>query len=246
MENNWQESKHTGMKIKLFLAILVAIAALTGVFYFGFQVQTYHVVGCDFYSEQQIVDKVVKTNTDHNTLLFYLKSKYHKEEEIPFIEKMEVEIVDRNTVNIHVYEKTMIGCIDYMGQILYFDKDGVVVESSKRKIDYVPSIVGLKYDRIVLNEPLEIEQRGLLETILNLTQLIRKYQLPIEKIVFSPTKEVTLISKDVRILLGKHKTYDEHMANLKNILPKTEGLKGVLNMTDFNQDNQTFVFKPDK
>lgn len=233
-----------GLKKVLILFIILLISIF--LFYFGFHITKVKVTGCDYYTEEQIKNKLIVNEFDRNSLLLFLKHKYFDKAEIPFIQKIDVELVNRNTVNINVYEKTMIGCIEYMGQILYFDQDGVVVESSKRKLDYVPYIAGLKYNKLVLHQRIETPQDKLLGIILNITQLIKKHQLPIDKISFSPDNEVTLISKDMKILLGKHDIYDEAMANLKNILEKTGDLKGTLDMSDFTKENNVYVFKPEK
>ena len=46
---------------------------------------------------------------------------------------------------ITVYEKAVIGYIRYMGCNMYFDKDGIVVESSTETFEKVPEIIGLKF-----------------------------------------------------------------------------------------------------
>lgn len=242
-KNSSRITVHKGKKI---IIILMSLLILIVIFLFGFRITNVNVIGCDYYTKEQIEKKVIVDEIDNYSLLLFLKNKYFQNISIPFVQKIEIEVENRNTVTIHVYEKVMIGCIEYMGQILYFDKDGYIVESSTRKIDYVPYIVGLQYDKLVLHEKIEIQKEELFQTILNLTQLIRKYELPIEKISFNPNSEVTLIKSDIRVLLGKHKLYDEQMANLKNILPKADGLSGELDMTDFNQEDKLLIFKPDE
>lgn len=246
IRNIQKKSKYQTNSFKKFLIVIMILLIGMLIFYFGFRITKINIIGCDYYTEDQIKDKLIVDEFDKNSLFLFLKHKYFDKTEIPFIQKIDIDLVNRNTVDINVYEKTMIGCIEYMGQILYFDKDGVIVESSKRKIDYVPYIVGLKYDKLVLHEKIETPQDKLLVIILNLTQLIRKYELPIDKISFSPNNEVTLISGDIRISLGKHDLYDEQMANLKNILAESKGLKGSLDMSDFTEEYNTFVFRPDK
>lgn len=233
-----------GRRQRRWLVIILLLFIIITVIYLGFNITKINVIGCDYYTEEQIIEKVIVDKLDHNSLYIYLKNRFIKPTEIPFVQKYDIEIVNRNTIDIHVYEKTMIGCIRYMGQILYFDKDGMIVESSNRKIDYVPFVIGLKYDRLVLHEKLELEQDKLLDTILNITQLIRKYELTIDTISFDMNNEIILTSGDIKILLGKHEVYDEQMANLANILPKTVGLKGELDMIDYSEDDEEFIFRP--
>ncbi len=241
-----KDSSYNSRKRRRWLVFILLLFIIITIIYFGFNITQINVMGCDYYTEEQIIEKVIVNKRDHNSIYLYLKNLFVKPTEIPFIQQYDIEIVNRSTIDINVYEKTMIGCIRYMGQILYFDKDGMIVESSNRKIDYVPFVVGLQYEKLVLHEKLELEQEKLLDTILNITQLIRKYELSIETITFTSNHEIILISGDIRILLGKHDVYDEQMANLANIMPKTIGLKGELDMEDFSEEDETFIFRPAK
>lgn len=246
MAHKIQKKSRSFSGLRIFFSLIIILLISMFILCFGFRITKVNVIGCDYYTEEQIKSKLILNELDENSLFLFLKHKYFDKTKLPFIQKIDIEIVNPKTVNIHVYEKTMIGCIEYMGQILYFDQDGVIVESSKRKIDYVPYIVGLKYDKLVLHQKIETPQDNLLGVILNITKLIRKYQLPIDKISFSPNNEVTLISKEMKIQLGKQEVYDEQLANLKNILEKKVDLKGTLDMSDFTKENNVYVFKPDK
>ncbi len=39
------------------------------------------------------------------------------------------------SLKIRVYEKNMVGYVRYLGQDVYFDKDGIVVESSTQELE---------------------------------------------------------------------------------------------------------------
>lgn len=54
-----------------------------------------------------------------------------------------------NKMNVAVYEKAIVGYISYMGCNMYFDKDGIVVESSSENYEDVPQITGLDFKSIV-------------------------------------------------------------------------------------------------
>ena len=42
---------------------------------------------------------------------------------VPFVEKMDVSVVDPHTIKIEVYEKALAGYVEYLGHYMYFDKD---------------------------------------------------------------------------------------------------------------------------
>ena len=63
----------------------------------------------------------------------------------------------------------MIGYVEYLGTNLYFDKDGIVVESSSEILEGVPKISGLKFSEVTLYEKLPVEDDHVFQVILNLT-----------------------------------------------------------------------------
>ena len=115
---------------------VLVLAVMLGIFVFFndyFTVKTVVVEGNFHYTDEEIQEMVLGGTLGRNSL--YLTLKYHNKqvEDVPFIETMDVNIVSADTVKITVYEKTMAGFVEYMGQYFYFDKDGTVVESSDVK-----------------------------------------------------------------------------------------------------------------
>lgn len=75
-------------------------------------------------------------------ILFKYTDKKAPKLEIPFIAKTVIDIKWPSTINITVYEKSIIGYVYYYGSYMYFDKDGTVVESSYELLDGIPEIKG--------------------------------------------------------------------------------------------------------
>ena len=48
-------------------------------------------------------------------------------------------------MEIIIYEKSIVGYVSYMSSYMYFDKDGIVVESSSSQLDGVPWVTGLDF-----------------------------------------------------------------------------------------------------
>ncbi len=141
-----------GLKLVIFVGIPVLIFGLT------FRLKNVSVIGTTRYTEEQISKQLIKNELDYNTLLLYLKYNYFEEVRIPFVEKIDLELKDKNSVNIRVYEKMVTGCIQFMGEYLYFDKDGIIVESSPEQLKDIPLIKGLEFNKIILNEKLEVQK----------------------------------------------------------------------------------------
>ncbi len=230
--------KRLGLRL-LKLTIFLIIPIMT--FIYAFNLKDITVSGTSRYDSEQIKERLISSKADNNTLVLYLKYKYFTEVRIPFVEKISFELVDRNSINIHVYDKRIIGCIEFMEDYLYFDKDGIIVESTFNRLDDIPLIKGLKYQKIVLNEKLEVQREELFDVILNLTQQIEKRELEVDTISFNNKYEVTVDLGDIKAMLGKRSTYDEILAKLKNITLEAKGQKLTV---DMRSGTDYFIAKP--
>ena len=78
-----------------------------------FRVDKVEVAGNSYYTEEEIKTLVMGDYSNSLHLMFlydYLGGK-----EIPFIDRAEVSMISPNHIKIRVYEKTMIGYVEYMG-----------------------------------------------------------------------------------------------------------------------------------
>lgn len=243
--------KMAGIKrVRLIVIIVLATVLIGGGFLFveGFKVRTVKVEGSKHYTAQQIQDMVITDKLSTNSVYLKLKYKNKKIENIPFVEQMDVQIEDRNTVRIIVYEKAIAGYVTFLENRIYFDKDGIVVEISKDSVPGIPEISGLEFGYVVLHEPLPVEDVRIFKDILNLTQLLNKNSLVADKIYFDHFGDITLYFGDIRVSLGNGEYLDERVTHLAAILKKTEpmNLKGKLHMESFTLSNPKTTFEIDK
>lgn len=219
----------------LFLVFLILLVCLLLFLYFGFHIDKVTVKGCSYYSEEEIKDMIFTSPLDYNSL--YLTAKYKRMgvKEQPFVQKLTITRKGRSEIEIHVYEKSLAGCVKYMNQYIYFDKDGIVLECSEDKIEGVPQITGIDYRSFTLYEKLEVSENEIFDRILDLSQLIQKYELPLDRIHFAKDGTVMLETDGIKMYLGKREFYDEPVASLKEVLPKAmkEGLKGKIHLETY-------------
>ena len=227
-----------------FVAVMVIGMAIFA-FIENFKVKTVIVEGSTHYTTDEITNYVLDSRFCRNTAFVYLK--YHNKsiKDVPFVEQMDVNIVDRNTVKIHVYEKYTAGCIQSLGNFVYFDNDGKVIEISEIKTENVPVVTGLSFDHFTLHEPLPIENKEVFNSILNITKLLNKNDLIADTIYFDENRNITLFFDDVRVNIGDGSNMNEQFMTLPKILPSLEGQKGVLHMEKYAEDNPNVVFNID-
>ncbi len=236
-----RERRRKRLKRLAVAAVLLFICA--GAFLLIFRLQKIELAGNVYYTEEQFVSRIQTGRADKNTLLLYLKLKRMKPNSLPFIENLEVEMTDTHSLKVTIYEKSIIGCIHYMSQYIFFDKDGMVVETKSEPKADIPVISGLQMKSFALFQTMKIEDESLFSQVLGLSQLIRKYELEIDRIEFDLSRNVTLYSEEIEIRLGKRDMYDDQLAELKNLLPAAKGLAGILDMKDYQPGQSRIILQ---
>ncbi|MGN8801360.1 cell division protein FtsQ/DivIB [Candidatus Merdisoma sp. HCP28S3_D10] len=232
-----------GFLAALVIFLLLALAAVGLISLF--KIRKVEITGNSFYSEQEIRDRIITDRYSQNSLYLYLKYKYFNKEEIPFIDKIEVSLKGPGSVKIRVYEKSVIGYVTYMGSHFYFDKDGVVVESSADVKEGIPCISGVKFSSLALYQKLQVEDDKIFSRILNITQLLKKYELSPDKIEFGRDLSLTLYFADVKVALGSGDNLEDKVGRLHELYSDLEGLSGTLRMENYTSDSKFISFEKD-
>lgn len=217
------------LTLRFILVIIIVLLPIITLSFF-FRIKEVEVIGTDLYAKDEILEYLVETEADKSSIFLYLKYKYFKKSSIPFVDKVEIELININKINIYVYDKVITGAIEYMGEYMYFDRDGVIVESANDLYNDVPLIKGLYYNKIILNQKLEVAKDELFDIILNITNQIQYNKVNVEIIEFNCQFEVKLYCGDNIVLLGKEDTYDEKLAELSGILKEGEIQNLTINM----------------
>lgn len=226
------------------ICCLLLVVLIAGYIYImeNYTIITVYVDGNTHYTDAEIIDMVMDGRYDHNSIFLSLKYRSKDIVDIPFVETMDVTIESKDTVRITVYEKAVAGCVAYLGRYIYFDKDGIVVETSEEASPGIPQVTGLPFDHVILHEPLPIENQDVFKDILNITQLLDKYSMAVDKIYFSPDYQVTLIFDEVKVAMGSN-DIDEKIMKLQYMLPDLEGKSGTLNMREYTEDTTMISFE---
>ena len=131
----------------------------------------------------------------------------------------------------------MVGYVSYMSSYMYFDKDGIIVESSSSRLEGVPWITGLNFGQIVLNKPLPVENQQIFEQIMNLTQILSIYEIKADQIKYDSSGKATLIMGDIDVYLGDNKDMNGKISELHDMLPELAGLSGTLYLDTYDENN---------
>lgn len=232
--------------LAIFVVLLVIVLGVCVYLWYEYSITSVTVKGNSHYTDDEIKEMVFTGPYSYNSIVLSLMYRNKSIEDIPFIEKMDVDIVNSNSVRINVYEKAIAGYVEYLGHYMYFDKDGIVVESSNRIIEGIPFVTGLSYDHVVLHKPLPVKKSSVFLTILSVTQLLSKYQIETDRIAFDSDGRITLYFGKARVLLGTDDYIDEKINEMHLLLPQLEGYSGTLHMENYVGEEVNFSFDKDK
>ena len=228
------------------ILVLLIIAAL--LFSKLFIIKTISIKGNHYYTEEEVKEQIFSSSVKNNTLLVWLDYKLGKNKEIPFIESYKIDMMSPSKLQVIVYEKNIIGYVEYMGSNLYFDRDGTVVESSQSIRKDIPQVIGAQMTKVVLREKIETKQVDLFETVMKLRQLFQKYNMENTKICYDKDGTLSVVVGDITAVLGQAKLLDGKIGELNDILPELKGLKGTLYLNNYSQSGTSskYTFKKDK
>ena len=236
-----KKRRRIGICIFLVVLMLFALAALIVVKVFT--VQNVVVEGNSLYSADQIKNMVLDDDYSWNSLYVDLKYRFVDVGEVPFVDTMEITLKDPQTLHIKVYEKGMMGYL-YISSIdenAYFDKDGIVVETSSKVIDGTPQIIGIDCDKVVLYEKLPIGNAKLRE-ILTLTQALKRNSLIPDSVTYGVANEPVLAYGKVKVEMGSLDLLTQKVERLAKIKPSIENLEGTLHLENWTEETTNIVF----
>ncbi|MBQ6806003.1 MAG: cell division protein FtsQ/DivIB [Lachnospiraceae bacterium] len=209
----------------------------------NYTITTVYVEGNIHYTNEEIMEMVMDGPYGHNSIFLSMKYRDKEIKDIPFIETMDVAIEAKDTVRITVYEKAVAGYVTYLGRYMYFDNEGIVVETSEEGTPGIPQVTGLLFNHVILHEPLPVENQEVFQDILKITQLLDKYSLSVDKIYYDSDYQVTLIFGEVKVAMGASDDIDEKIMKLQYMLPELEGKSGTLNMKEYTEETKTISFE---
>lgn len=232
-------------KPMLVLGVVAGILLLAAVILFAVRITDIEVTGNKQYTKEQIIDLVFNGKWSRNSAYCYYENQFREHQSIPFIEEYKINFKSPTKVEIVVFEKSVVGYVSYMSSYMYFDKDGIIVESSGEQLPGVPWITGLEFGHIVLHQPLPVGNNEIFEQILNLTQVLSINEVKVDKINYNTFGEAQLFIGDITVELGGDANLNGKVAELRDILPELAGLSGTLYLDTYDETNSnpTYTFK---
>lgn len=231
-------------KILKTIFILVVIVALI-VILFKVKIKKVNLIGNTKYEETELISKIFENEFDRISIVFFIKDKFFKHKDLTYIEKYETKWETPFTIDIVVYEKEPIGFVKNDLKNVYFDKDGIINEISEERKANIPEVRGINFKRYVKGEKLGLENKNLLNAILNITSTIKNYDMPFELLEFDKDDNIIIYCGDITVLLGDTRNMEVKLQRLKDIHPEIKDLKGILDLREArdNMLDEKYIFK---
>ena len=233
-----EKRKEAGKNIFRVLAAVIIVAAVC-IGIWNIKIKNVEVINNERYTPQQIVDMLFATENEKRSLLTFLKELVHTpHKELPMIQSYSIEFTGIDSVSVIVYENKLVGCIYYMGSYMYFDRDGLIVESRTEPYEGIPVIDGIQFDQIVLYQKLSVTKEGIFDAVMNLTQLLSVHEIQADKITYDEYDMVTVTIGDVKVSLGDSSNMEGKISELAAMQSKFGDLKGTLHLETYDESRQ--------
>ena len=208
-------------------------------------VTSVRVTGNRTYTAEEIEQLVFPTRMSRNSVACMVSGLMGKKRSIPFVQDYKISFLSPGEVEVIVYEKSIVGYVSYMSSRMYFDKDGIIVESANQRLPGIPEITGLHFGQIVLYRELPVENRRIFSMILNLTQTLSTFGIPADMIRYDKDLNATLNIGNVSVLLGGSNDMNGKLSELSNSLPRIKDRDGTLDLSDYDPTvpNRMYSFR---
>lgn len=232
-------------KPKYILAAILLTVFIAGlaIMLYVFKVTDINISGYEVCTEEQIKDNYMSGPLGDNSLVIWVKNRFGSFNDIPFVRSVDIRVDFPSSVSIQVYEKSLVACFYYMGEYIYFDKDGMILESASEHAQNIPCIEGISFTNFAMNEYIQVTKEDQISTILDISELIDHYDVDVQKVSFNNKNEVTLYCGDIKVFLGKQSLYDQQFASLSDVLrqAKKDKLSGTIDMKSYKEGDKIIL-----
>lgn len=248
----YEDSLFSRIYKKISLQMLLSSAAVLFVFAAVFVLMTFNlkrvvVNGTDIYDQKEIESFITKGYLGRNTFIMALKYHNRAVKDIPFIDRIDIDITSPSSVRVNVKEKPTDGYVFYKSRYVYVSREGVIQAVSKDAVKKAAQIKGVVLTHSKTgNRALAKNQYGL-EISLEMLRIMEKYGILEDAgcISVDEKNRITVTFGDVKVELGRS-GYDEKLYKIQQILPDLKGRSGIIRMTGLDDySNLNIVLMPE-
>lgn len=230
--------KGRGINPKYIIGFLLLVIVFAGVLFSPiFAVKEIRSEGAEHFTTTDLSEMISLAQGDNLILFGRGKAKEILEQD-PYIAEVKLKTELPDTMVIQVKERKVRGYVPYMGAYLYIDEEGRVLETQNAYHDALPLVRGLEFDSFILGEVLPVENKDSLLVVLQMSQMMKKYNLldMVVEIDVTDSKDIYAYVNKVEIRLGDMKDSDQKvriMGEIMRTIPKED--RGTLDLRDLSK-----------
>lgn len=225
--------------------IVLAIVAAAAVAYIAatFPISKTYVSGSRAYSSKEVSDIFEQGFMGTNS--FFLALRYNNRAvDVPFVDRVNVRMLDAHTVQITVKEKPIAFKMKAdNGKYIYLSTDGVAQEITKTDLKYIPKVSGLGVTRAVTGEQITPVIQVDYKYMCKVMQLLQKYEIVPDSMKINNTGGIDLTFGKVTVSLGSGGDTDMKINTVREIEPLLSGRKGTIDLSNYTDESDSIVLK---
>lgn len=241
-----KQKKRLRIWVKVVLVSIPVIAGIVCLIVFGFKLNyvSYKSDLNEFTAEE------VKAYLDYdgrgNAFTLWLRDKIGQEPDLDLFEDYDVNLKGFDKVEIVAHEKQFKGYIKNDNQLYFFDEDGKMLKNTSDKIKGIPKVVGLNVTNANLYKKVGVTNKKQFNAVLQVANGVDDYDFVVKKIIVNKDCEVTIVIKNVQVMLGTTTNLKKKLSDLNDMSKNLKKLKGTLDMRFVNNEGKYILKKTKK
>ncbi len=228
------------LTLKIFIGVCVISLIIMGIMLCPyFYIKNINVTGNGIVSRDDIL-KILELSESGKTNLYAFNS-FSGEEKLlknPYIKSVDFTRKFPDTLEVSIIERKPCGYIPYTNTFLFMDDEGRILDAKSSYTTPLPVVYGLDFSTFTLGEKLSVEQPEKLNIVVELSKLMKKYEI-IENVVrvnVSKFDDIHLYVNKVDVVLGEFTDVNWKIGALSEIIKKlSPDDKGILDISSHDK-----------
>lgn len=243
-ENNSKKKKRKsgiGIRIYAFVALIFALLIGACIFLLLFRVQNVDITGATRNEEEDVREWVMKDAFFDNAVFALLNSKGEQNGLPVQVESVSVSMTSPWSLKVKVQEKGSVGCFEQLGEYVYFDAQGYVLEKTDELYDDVILVTGFEENTAETGKQIDVEYPEVFASIAEAEDYMSQLELSPAEIQVEENN-LFLRFDNVRVAIGNEE-YQDRIAQLPEILKELQGESGTLHLENFTSSSKNVWFQ---
>lgn len=223
---------------KIFAGVAL-FAAIGAVFLASpvFAVKTIEMNELQYFTKEEICSRIGLYTGDNG--VFFNKGRAEKIlEGDKYISEAEISFRFPDTMVITIDENRIVGYINYLGNYLYIDREGRVIDVKSETEENLPIIEGLKFSSFTMGDVVQVKNEEAFEASLIVSKAMSKYEVEGKKVSInvSNTESIYAYIDNIKVLLGDTSRMEEKIKTMSEAVAEIpEGDMGTLDLQDLSK-----------